>query len=201
MDQPLGRMIGNFLEVRESAECLQGRGPQDLLELTVRLTAHMLVLGGLTPNLVEAEAHCRQRLADGSAWRRLLSNVEAQGGQTEVLLDPAKAPRARHILALRSPRSGFLARLEAYRVGLACGLLGASRARKEDPVRPEVGLELLKTAGERVREGEELCLLHARDAGALEEARPLVEAAVTIADRPSPPRPLVLEEIDADALG
>jgi pyrimidine-nucleoside phosphorylase len=201
MDQPLGRMVGNFLEVRESAECLQGGGPEDLVRLTLRLTAHMLVLGGLAPDVTKAEALCRQRLADGSAWRRFLANVEAQGGRPEVLLDPDKAPRAPHLLPFRSPRSGYLVSFEAYRVGLASGLLGASRARKEDPVWPDVGVELVKSAGERVREGEELCLLHGRDSGSLEEARRLVETAVTVDDRPPPPRRLVLEEIDADALG
>jgi len=201
MDQPLGRMVGNFLEVRESAEVLQGRGPEDLRRLTLRLTAHMLVLGGLAANLERAEALCRQRLEDGSAWRRFLDNVAAQGGRPETLLEPAKGPRAPRTLALRSPRSGYLVRLEAYRFGLASGLLGASRSRKEDPVWPDVGIELAKTAGDPVREGEELCLLHGRDPQRLEEARLLLEPAVTVADQPPTPRRLVLEEIDADALG
>jgi len=201
MDQPLGRMVGNFLEVRECAEVLQGRGPEDLIQLTLRLTAHMLVLGGLAPDISGAEALCAQRLRDGSAWRRFLDNVKAQGGRTEALLDPDQGPRAPRTLALRSPRSGYLVRLEAYRFGLASGLLGASRSRKEDPVWPDVGIEILKVAGDRVREGEELCLLHGRDPQRLEEARSLLEAAVTIAGQAPPPRQLVLEEIDADALG
>jgi pyrimidine-nucleoside phosphorylase len=201
MDQPLGRMVGNFLEVRECVEVLQGRGPEDLARLTSRLTAHMLVLGGLAPDVSTAEALCRARLQDGSAWRRFLANVEAQGGRSEALLDPAKGPRAPRTLALRAQRGGYLARLEAYRFGLASGLLGASRSRKEDPVLPEVGIQLLKIAGDPVREGEELCLLHGRDPGPLEEARRLLEGAVTIADASPESRRLVLEEIDVDALG
>jgi pyrimidine-nucleoside phosphorylase len=201
MDQPLGRMVGNFLEVRECVEVLQGRGPDDLIQLTLRLTAHMLVLGGLAPDLKKGEALCRERLEDGTAWRRFLSNVEAQGGRADALLDPDKGYHTPRTLALRSPRSGFLARLEAYRMGLASGLLGASRSRKEDPVWPEVGIQLLKVAGDRVREGEELFLLHGRDSGRLEEARRLAEEAVTVSDQPPPPRHLLLEEIDADALG
>ena len=102
---------------------------------------------------------------------------------------------------MRSPGAGYLARVEAYRTGLACGLLGASRARKEDPVWPEVGIQLLKTAGEQVERGEELCLLHARDPGRLEEAKRLMEAAVTITEQAPGPRRLLLEEIDSDALG
>jgi pyrimidine-nucleoside phosphorylase len=201
MDQPLGRMVGNFLEVRECVELLQGRGPEDLRLLTLRLTAHMLVLGGLAPDLSRAEALGRARLEDGSAWRRFLANVEAQGGRSEVLLDPERGPRAPRTLALRAPRSGYLSRLEAYRFGLASGLLGASRSRKEDPVWPDVGIQLLKTAGDRLEEGEELCLLHGRDPGRLEEARGLLAAAVSVTDAPPGPRRLVLEEIDADALG
>jgi len=201
MDQPLGRMVGNFLEVRECAEVLQGRGPGDLRQLTLRLTAHMLVLGGLASDVAGAEAMCAQCLADGSAWRRFLDNVKAQDGRAEALLDPDQGPRAPRTLALRAGASGYLVRLEAYRFGLASGLLGASRSRKEDRVWPDVGIEILKVAGDRVREGEELCLLHGRDAQRLEEARSLLEAAVTVAGQAPPPRQLVLEEIDADALG
>jgi pyrimidine-nucleoside phosphorylase len=201
MDQPLGRMVGNFLEVRECLEVLQGRGPEDLRQLTLRLTAHMLVLGGLAPDVPQAEALCRERLQDGSAWQRFLSNVEAQGGRSEALLDPGRGPRAPLTLPVRASRTGYLARLEAYRFGLASGLLGASRSRKEDPVWPDVGIQIAKVAGDRVREGEELCLLHGRDSGRLEEALRLVEAAVTVADAPPQPRRMVLEEIDADALG
>jgi len=148
----------------------------------------------------KAEALCRQRLEEGSAWKRFLANVEAQGGRPEAL-EPGRGPRAPLTLALRSPRSGYLAHLEAYRVGVASGLLGDSRSRKEDPVWPDVGVELARTGGERVREGEELLLLHVRDRQRLEEAKGLLEAAVTVEDRPPPPRRLVLEEIDADALG
>jgi pyrimidine-nucleoside phosphorylase len=194
-------MVGNLLEVRECVEVLQDKGPEDLKQLTLRLTAHMLLLAGLAPDVQKAEEVCRLRLRDGSAWRRFLANVEAQGGRTEALLDPGKGPRAPRTLALPASRSGFLARLEAYRFGLASGLLGASRSRKEDPVWPDVGIQLLRVAGDRVREGEELCLLHGRDAGRLEEARRLLEGAVTIAKAPPAPRSLVLEEIDADALG
>ena len=201
MDQPLGRMTGNWLEVREAVECLQGRGPEDLMELTLRLTAHMLVLGGLQPALASAEELCRERIRDGSAWKRFLANVEAQGGRVDAVLEPPPTLRARHTRAVRSPAAGYLQRVEAYRTGLASGLLGSSRSRKEDPVLPEVGIQLLKTAGEKVRRGEELCLLHARDPGRLEEAGRLMEAAVTVGEQAPGPRRLVLEEIDSDALG
>lgn len=201
MDQPLGRTAGNFLEVREVIDGLQGRGPADLMQLTLRLTAHMLVLGGIRGDLASSEKLCRDRLADGSAWALFLRNAELQGGSVEVLLDPSRGPRARHLEPLKADRSGYLARIDAYRVGLACGLLGASRARKEDPVLPEVGIELLRTTGDPLRAGEELCLLHARDPERCAEAQALLREAVTISPERIPPGPRVMQELEADALG
>ncbi len=92
MDQPLGRTVGNFLEVEEAVGCLQGRGPADLEALTLRLAGWMLVLGGLCPDADAGERIARVRLTDGSAWRRFLANVEFQGGDVEVLLDPRREP-------------------------------------------------------------------------------------------------------------
>lgn len=201
MDQPLGRTAGNFLEVREAVEALHGRGPQDLMRLTLRLAAHMLLIGGLCADLASAERLARARLEDGSAWKLFLRNAELQGGDTEVLLQPAKGPRAGHIEAVRAGGGGYVARIDAYLVGLAAGLLGAGRSRKEDPVFPEVGVELVRTAGDPVRAGEEICLMHARDPGRCGEARALLEAAITVAPEKVPAGPLVIEELDADALG
>ncbi len=201
MDQPLGLTAGNFLEVRESAECLLGRGPRDLVDLTVRLTAHMLVLGGIERDLAAAEEVCRRRLADGSAWEKFLENVRLQGGEARVLEDPQGGPRAARIEPVLSARDGYVGRVDAYAVGIAAGRLGASRARKEDPVLPEVGVQLLKTQGDAVAKGEPLCRLHARSESALAEARPLLAAAWTLVDHPAQPAARVLEEITANDLG
>jgi pyrimidine-nucleoside phosphorylase len=201
MDQVLGRTAGNFLEVREAIDCLHGRGPADLMQLTLRLTAHMLVLGGICPDLTAAEELCRARLADGSAWSLFLRNAELQGGNTEVLLDPAKGPRAGHIETIRADRSGYLSRVDAYPVGLASGLLGASRSRKEEEVLPEVGIELVRVAGDPVRAGEELCLLHARDPARCAEAKALLQAAIGISSEKALLRSLIMQELDSDAMG
>jgi pyrimidine-nucleoside phosphorylase len=201
MDQPLGRTVGNFLEVREVIDCLRGRGPADLMQLTLRLTAHMLVLGGIRSDLAAAEELCRARIAEGSAWTLFLRNAELQGGDTEVLLDPARGPRARHIEPLRAQKSGYVARIDAYPVGLASGLLGASRSRKEDEVLSEVGIELVRTAGDSVRAGEEICLLHARDPERCPEAHRLLQGAISISSERILPQPRVMQELDADALG
>jgi pyrimidine-nucleoside phosphorylase len=201
MEQPLGRTAGNFLEVREVVEALRGDGPEDLMELTVRLTAHMLVLAGLAANVEAGEKECRRRLSDGSAWERFLANVEAQGGDVKCVEDPARGPRAETIVALKAGSGGYVRRVDAYRIGVAAGLLGASRARKEDSVRAEAGIELLKVQGDPVAAGEELCLLHLGRGGSLAEASEAAEQAYVLSEQRSKPSNRVMEELSSDDLG
>jgi pyrimidine-nucleoside phosphorylase len=201
MEQPLGRTAGNFVEVREAVDSLRGGGPADLVELTLRLTAHMLVLGGLEADVENAERHCRRRLEDGSAWECFLANVDAQGGDRRCVEDPDRGPRAETVIELPSPGNGFVEGVDAYRIGLAAGLLGASRARKEDPVRPEAGIELLKTQGDAVARGEPLCRLHLGRGGNLEEARTLAEEAYRLGEDQRKPSGRIMEELSSDDLG
>ncbi len=195
MNAPLGRKVGNFLEVRESAECLQGSGPPDLMEVTLRLAARMLMLGGLASSLEEAEASCRRALTGGTAWERFLSNVELQGGDPAAVREPGAGPRARYVEPVSAQESGYVGEIDAYLVGLAAGALGASRSRKEDPVLAEVGVELLKVRGEEVGRDEPLCLMHAADRGRLKEAGELMRRAYTLAARAPSGRPLIVKEI------
>jgi pyrimidine-nucleoside phosphorylase len=195
MDQPLGRTVGNFLEVEEAMGCLQGRGPADLEALTLRLAGWMLTLGGLCPDPDEGERIARARLADGSAWRRFLANVEFQGGDVEALLDPRRTPRSRFARSVVTPEEGYVRRVDARALGMAGVVLGAGRSRKEDRVLPGVGVTLLKVAGDPVRTNDELAMVHADDEARLEEARRMVAAAYAIGDEPPPDRPLVIEEI------
>jgi pyrimidine-nucleoside phosphorylase len=206
MDQPLGLMIGNFLEVREVVAILRGRGPQDLLDLTLRLTGHMLVLAGLQPDVRQAEAECRRKLEDGSAWQKFLENVELQGGDVRTLQDDEEGtsragPRAPLIVPVEAAESGFIERIDAYQIGIAAGLLGASRARKEDAVLPDAGVELRKVQGDAVEAGDVLCLLHGRETERIERARSIVNSAYEIGRRQSKPAERVLEEIRDDDLG
>ena len=201
MEQPLGRTAGNFLEVREAVETLRGGGPEDLVELTLRLGAHMLVLGGLADGVEEGQRQCRRRLEDGSAWERFLANVAAQGGDVEVVRDPQRGPRARTVEELPAARSGYVQNVDAYRIGLAAGLLGAGRARKEDAVRAEAGIELLKIQGDRVSAGEGLCRLHLGEGGNLAEALELAREAYALSDRQRRPSSRLLEELSSDDLG
>ena len=195
MDQPLGRAVGNFLEVEESAACLQGRGPADIVDLSCRLTAWMLVLGGKARDPAAGEALARKRLSDGSAWKLFLKNVEFQGGNVDCVLAPEKGPHARMVRALTADRAGYVRRIDAYKVGVASIVLGAGRSRKEDVVLPGVGITLLRLAGDQAAAGDELCRVHGEDEGRVVEALRLLKAAWELGDLPAQRGPLVIQEI------
>jgi pyrimidine-nucleoside phosphorylase len=201
MDQPLGLMVGNFLEVREVVQCLRGGGPKDLLDLTVRLTAHMLVLADLQPDVPRAEAECRRKLQDGSAWEKFIENVALQGGDPAAVEKEDGGPRASLIEPFTAPKSGVLQRIDAYMIGIAAGLLGASREKKEDEVLPDVGIELKKIQGDAVQAGEALCLIHGQNSESVSRAKSYVEAAYSIGEEGATPRDRILEEIGEDDLG
>jgi pyrimidine-nucleoside phosphorylase len=206
MDQPLGREVGNFLEVEESVKCLQGKGPSDILDLTCRLAGWMLVLGGKAENPAAGDSMARKKLADGSAWELFLKNVEFQGGKTDVLLHPEKGPHARIVKPLVARSSGIVGRIEAYKVGLASVVLGAGRSRKEDTALPGVGITIRSSAGDTVKAGDELCLVKGETEDKVQEALRMLEPAWRVDPESTPDRhprretgpgrgPIVLEEI------
>jgi pyrimidine-nucleoside phosphorylase len=195
MDRPLGRKIGNFLEVEETIECLHGKGPVDELDLTFRLAGWMLTLGGLCPDPKSGEKLAREKLADGSAWKLFLRNVEYQGGDVESVLHPEKGPHAKITSPLGARAEGYLTRINAYKVGIASVILGAGRSRQGDIVLPGVGITLLKEQGDDVAPGEELCLVHGEDEAKVAEALRVLEAAFETGDVQSSAGPRVLEEI------
>ncbi len=195
MDQPLGRKVGNFPEVVESVECLRGDGPPEEVALTCRLVAWMLRLGGLCTDIAEGEKTARARLADGSALKLFLKNVEFQGGDVECVLRPEKGPHARVTRPVPAQRAGFVSRVDAYKVGLASVILGAGRSRKEDRVLPGVGITLTRVQGDPVAPGEELCQAHGEDEDRVKEAMRMLEGAYEIGEERTRRGPLVMEEI------
>jgi pyrimidine-nucleoside phosphorylase len=195
MDQPLGRTVGNFLEVEECVECLRGAGPAEEVALTCRLAGWMLKIGGLAATAEEGEAIARRRLADGSAWERFLRNVAFQGGDVAAVKDPRRGPHAAIVTPVKARAAGRVARIDARGIGIASVVLGAGRSRKEDVVRPGVGIRFLRRAGDTVREGDELCTVHGDVEAKVAEACAMVEAAFVLGPEPSPGPGRVLEEI------
>jgi pyrimidine-nucleoside phosphorylase len=197
MDQPLGRSIGNAVEVAESLECLKGGGPEDLVSLSIELAAEMVVMGGRADSLERARAVCKQTIADGSALERFRRLVEEQGGDPRVVDDPALLPAPRRRVILNAPERGFVRSVAARPIGHATMLLGAGRARMDSPVDHAVGVILHKKEGDSVRVDEPLCTLLVNDESRLQEAASLILDAFNIAAGPSAPQPLLVERIAA----
>ncbi len=193
MSQPLGRAIGNSLEVREAIEALRGEGPADLREHCLALGAEMLVLGGLAVTPEAAHARLAQLLDAGGALDRFRRWVQAQGGDPRVTEDPLRLPQATVQTPILAPRQGYIAGLDARACGLTAVTLGAGRETKGAPIDPAVGILLQAKVGDRVQEGEPLFTVHARTD---EEARRAGEgllAAVAWSDAPVEPPPLIHE--------
>jgi pyrimidine-nucleoside phosphorylase len=195
MDEPLGRAAGNALEVKQAIEVLRGGGPADLREVTLALGAELLVLAGEAEDPEAAQARLAGLIAAGRAWAKFRELVAAQGGDVGAVEDPARLPRAREVVEVRAPASGYVTGLRAHPIGLACGLLGAGREVKGQAVDPGAGVELLAKVGDEVRAGDALARLHVGRPDRADEARRLVAGAYTIGPARPAPRPLVLARI------
>jgi pyrimidine-nucleoside phosphorylase len=195
MDAPLGRAVGNGLEIVECIETLKGRGPADLEELSVLLAARMLVAGGAEVSQHFALERVREALESGEGLEKLRAAIEFQGGDPRVIDDYARLPSSpgRHLV--RAPRAGHLTRLEAGLVGRATIVLGAGRSRVGDAIDPSVGARLLKTPGEAVEAGEPVVELHYRRAADVAVAEDLILRALEIADEPPAIQPLVRDTV------
>ena len=196
MEQPLGRTVGNALEVKESVETLQGHGPKDLESLSLELAAWMLHLGGIAPGLEAARTRVRDALASGAGLRKFQEVIGLQGGDPRVCDDTSRLPQARETIELRSEAEGRIAGIACRAVGHAAMLLGAGRETVDSRVDPAVGVVLHKKVGDPVREGESLMTLHVNERGRLEEATALLRQAVRIAREAPPASPLVRLVLD-----
>ncbi len=193
MDQPLGRAVGNAVEVAEAIVTLQGTGPEDLTELSVALGARMLLLAGAEGSLEAAVARLRRALRDGLALERFRKMVEAQGGDPRVVDDPGLLPRAPHALPVAADGGGTVASIDAGAVGLAAMTLGAGRAHTDDRIDPAVGILLERKVGDRVVPGQPLATVLANDGDLGAEAVQRISEAYMIsgAAEGRPARPLI----------
>ena len=189
MDQPLGRAVGNALEIREALETLRGQGPPDFTELVLDAAARLLALSDLGVDEAEGRRRAEGAVADGSAVHAYERWIQAQGG------DPAEdaLPVADVVHVVSAPQSGYVADLGAIAIGLAALRLGAGRNTKEDPIDHAVGIRCLRKRGDAVDEGTPLAEVHARDKAAATSAAQAVAAAYRIDDEPPRVRPLLID--------
>jgi thymidine phosphorylase len=194
MDVPLGRAVGNAVEVEESVQALQGRGPGDLMEVTLALARQMLALAGLGTAGDTAGGTAGDpaaAVADGRALAAYRAMIRAQGGDPDAPL-----PQAAHTQILAAPADGWLTRLDALAVGVAAWRLGAGRARKEDDVSASAGIICLAKPGDRVQAGQPLLELRADEQERFGPALAALEGAVAVSDQgPPPPVSPVIEQI------
>jgi pyrimidine-nucleoside phosphorylase len=195
MNQPLGRAVGNALEVIESVETLKGRGPRDLVELCRELTAHMFLLGNVSESLEAGRARYDSVIASGQALERFGRVVAEQGGNPCALEDYALLPKARYEESVLATEDGFIAALDAGVMGLASMVLGAGRERADATIDPAVGLIFEKKVGDLVRAGERVCIIHANDRARVPWAHDMIREAIVVSPQPVTPGPLVLERI------
>jgi pyrimidine-nucleoside phosphorylase len=207
MDQPLGRMVGNFLEAEECYACLDpaawqdGRGPADsadLTELTLELGARMLILGGKAANAAEGRELCAESLRSGRPRELFLRNIESQGGDRERFLSMLGNYRSPWRGEIRAPREGYISRIDALKTGRAAAGLGVGRNRSDEAVSPVAGIEFRRKDG-RVKAGDLVMTVWGKDRGSLEGALPGLAEAVEYAGSPPAPVKLILKEIGQGA--
>jgi pyrimidine-nucleoside phosphorylase len=192
MDQPLGKMIGNALEVVEVIDVLKGEGPEDLRELCLHLAGWMLFLGRVTTSVAEGKQRSEELISSGKALERFRQMIQLQGGDAGVIEDCNRLPQAKHTVQVTSAKGGFVSAMQCEQIGTACVILGGGRERKEDSVDPAVGIVLHKKVGDPVSVGEPLATIHYNDEGRAQRARQLIADSCEIPEAaPRTKRPLI----------
>lgn len=191
MDQPLGRAVGNALEVKEAVDTLRGEGPEDFTRLCKTLGTYMLVAGGAAEGEQEAARKIARAIEDGSALKKLAQFVEAQGGDPEMVYDTSHLPQASIIENILSEREGYVEKIDCEEIGICSLLLGGGRETKESGIDLAVGLILHKKVGDYVKAGEPLAVIHANDRERLTMAKERFLGAYHFGDTPVQPNALI----------
>ena len=192
MDQPLGRAIGNAMEVREAIETLNGKGPEDFTKLCMTLGTMMLLAGGVCQTQEEAEQKLQEVIQNGSALQKLAQLVKAQGGDESAVFHPEKLPKASIVETICADKDGYVQKIVCDEAGVASLLLGGGRETKESRIDLSVGILLHKKVGDAVKKGEVLAELHANDAAKLALAKERLLAAYHIGTEKREEGPVII---------
>ena len=191
MNQPLGREVGNSLEVVEAFETLKGRGPEDFSRLCRELVAEMLVLGKAARDTAGGREICDEIISSGAAVEKMREIIRAQGGDARVIDDYNLLPRTQNTSGVTSMQSGFVQAIDTEVIGSASMLLGAGRARLETPIDHAVGLTINARIGDQLEANSILAVLHYSDDSLAEEAAGFVRRAYTIGPEAVDPPELI----------
>ena len=191
MDQPLGRAVGNAIEVREAIDTLKGNGPEDLHELCLTLGSYMVFFAGKAPDRESARTMLEEAVSSGRALDKLADFIEAQGGSRDDVYHPENLPSAGHSIDLTAPSDCYVSSIMSEDVGTACLLLGGGRRSKEDVIDLSAGIYLHKKVGEHCSAGEKVATLYADDAGKLDEALSRLKGAYSFSAEPAQKNKLI----------
>lgn len=194
MDEPLGRMVGNSLEVIEAIETLKGKGPQEFKELCYELSAELLTMTNVAPTKEKALALVNEKISNGEALDKLRQMIVYQGGNPEVINDYRIFKTADKMIEVKAKEDGYINRLEAMEIGVGAMLLGAGRENKEDKIDYAVGVEVLKKVGDYVKTNDTLAILHSNCKNEV-EAYNMVLNAYLISKEKKEANPIILDYI------
>src|SRR5277367_3888714 len=192
MNQPLGRMAGHANEVIECIDVLNGRGPADLRELSLELSAWMFYLGERTKSLAEARRLAEEMIASGKAKEKFKQGIRLQGGDDRVVDDPRLLPQARSHTDVPSRSAGFIMATDCEQLGTALATLGGGREKKEDTIDHAVGLEFHKRIGDRIEKDEPLAKIHYNSGAKLAEAQSFIAESYQIGEFAPPEKPMLI---------
>jgi thymidine phosphorylase len=195
MEQPLGRAIGNALELAEALDVLRGEGPADIAALCRHEATTLLTMTGVARSHREAEQRVERAISSGAALQKFAEVIAAQGGDRRQIEDPSLLPQAPVRQMLVAPRSGYIAAIEAESMGVASVHLGAGRVRKGDPIDPAVGLVVQAKIGDALAAGAPLVEIHARSDEQAASIRDALLCCFTWSDAPTAPPPLILAAV------
>ena len=196
MNQPLGRAVGNSLEVAEAVDVLKNRGPEDITELSVYLAGMMIYMSGKADDIEAGISKAGQSLADGTALEKFRELVKAQGGDPGITEDPALFAESRYKMQLNASQSGYVYEIDAMQAGLASQHTGAGRERKEDDVDHAAGVYFHKKTGEKVEKGEVLCTVYGDNMKKNEKSLEVLKNSVKISRKRPEPYKLIKQIVE-----
>jgi pyrimidine-nucleoside phosphorylase len=199
MEQPLGDAIGNAVEVKEAIDTLNGKGPQDLLDLVLELGGMMLVISGIESSPSAARRMLRTNIAQKKGLKKLAELIEAQGGNPEVIDNSDLLPQPKTKIEIKAEVSGFIEKINALEVGMAARILGTGRKTKTERIDLSIGILLKKKVGDRVKKGEPLAVFYSDgDKQKIDPAKAKFLSAYTIGDRRVDPPRLFYAKVSAN---
>lgn len=200
MDEPLGFAVGNSLEVIEAIETLKGNGPKDFVMLCETLGAYMLVLAKVCENFEEGKKMIQDAISSGRALEKLKEFIENQGGDKRVVDDYDLLPKSKNIVPIKSPKSGYISKIEAEEIGVSAMILGAGRETKEDELDLSAGIVLQKKVGDYVNKGDVLAYMHYNKEEKFEQAKERFINAYEIVDDKAQPKKLIYGVVTKDEI-